>query len=162
MIGDSWSLLVIRDMMFGDRRHYRQLLTESEEGIATNILADRLRRLRDAGLITRAQDPDHKQRQIYSLTEQAIQLLPVLAVLGGWGRRFLPAGPELSVRARLLEEGGPPLWEEFMDELRERHLGIPRPPGSPSVLARLQSAYLAAASGAAPEDGASPGAPAGG
>ena len=45
MLGDRWSLIVIRDMMFGNRRHFRELLTESEEGIASNILADRLKRL---------------------------------------------------------------------------------------------------------------------
>lgn len=141
VIGDTWSLLVVRDIMFGRRRHYRELLTRSEEGIASNILSDRLRRLTDAGLVTREADPSHKQKRIYSLTEPAIQLVPVLAQLGAWGRRHLPASPELSIRAQLLEEGGPPLWDEFMDELRELHLGISRPAGTPSVLERLQAAY---------------------
>lgn len=144
VIGDRWSLLVIRDMMFGNRRHFGELLAKSDEGIASNILADRLRRLTDQGLISRAPDPSHKQKVIYSLTEPAIQLVPVIAHLGAWGRRHLPTTPELSIRAQLLEEGGPPLWDEFMDELREQHLGIPRPPGSKSVLARLRTAYEAA------------------
>lgn len=52
--GDRWSLLVLRDMMFGNRRYFRELLAGSEEGIASNILADRLKRLVDAGLLTRA------------------------------------------------------------------------------------------------------------
>src|SRR3954470_5695721 len=73
ILGDKWSLLIIRDMMFGNRRHFRALLTESEEGIATNILADRLRRLTDQGMITSAPDPAHKQRILLSLTEPAIQ-----------------------------------------------------------------------------------------
>ena len=143
VLGDKWSLLIIRDMMFGNRRHFRALLTESEEGIATNILADRLARLTDLGMITSAPDPSHKQRIRLSLTEPAIQLVPVLAHLGAWGRRHLPVTRELSIRAELLERGGPRLWDEFMDELREVHLGIPRPPGSGSVLQRLTEAYRA-------------------
>ena len=143
VLGDKWSLLIIRDMMFGNRRHFRALLTESEEGIATNILADRLARLTDLGMITSAPDPSHKQRIRLSLTEPAIQLVPVLAHLGAWGRRHLPVTRDLSIRAELLERGGPQLWEEFMDELREMHLGIPRPPGTGSVLQRLTEAYRA-------------------
>jgi DNA-binding HxlR family transcriptional regulator len=143
VIGDKWSLLVIRDMMFGNRRHFGELLAGSEEGIASNILADRLRRLTDRGLVSRAPDPSHKQKVVYSLTEPAIELVPVIAQLGAWGRRHLPTTPELSIRAELLEEGGPELWDEFMAELREQHLGLPRPPGSESVFDRLQAAYEA-------------------
>lgn len=143
VIGDKWSLLVIRDMMFGNRRHFRELLTGSEEGIASNILADRLQRLTEAGLITRAPDPSHKQKVIYSLTEASIQLVPVMAALGSWGRRHLPVSRELSIRAELLERGGPELWQAFMDELRGLHLGQERPDGARSVLAELTDAYVA-------------------
>ena len=59
--------------------------------------------------------------------------------MAAWGRRFTPASEELSIRAQLLEEGGPALWEALMAELRARHLGAPAP-GS-SVLAELQAAY---------------------
>ena len=140
VLGDHWSLLVIRDLMFGNRRHFRQLLGKSEEGIASNILASRLNRLLDAGLISRRDDVTHKQKGVYSLTEPAIQLVPLLAHIGAWGRRHLPASEELGIRAQLLEEGGPALWERFMDELRWLHLGAPRPPG-PSVADELQAAY---------------------
>ena len=80
---------------------------------------------------------------IYNLTEPAIELVPVIAQLGAWGRRHRPVSRELSIRAELLEEGGPQLWEEFMAELREQHLGIPRPAGSESVFERLRAAYEA-------------------
>lgn len=143
VFGDRWSLLVLRDMMFGNRRHFRELLTRSEEGIASNMLADRLKRLTEQGMITRADDPSHRQKGIYSLTEAAIELVPVFAQIGGWGRRHLPASPELSIRAELLEAGGPALWADFMDELRTLHLGAPSR-GAPSVLGRLQAAYEAA------------------
>jgi DNA-binding HxlR family transcriptional regulator len=79
VVGDKWSLLVIRDMIFGNRRHFRELLTRSEEGIASNILADRLKRLVEQGIISKADDPTHKQKGVYSLTEKGIALLPVLA-----------------------------------------------------------------------------------
>src|ERR1700753_904775 len=138
-LGDRWSLIVIRDVMFGNRRHYRELLNQSEEGIASNILADRLKRLVEAGLLTRRDDPSHAQKAIYSLTEPALQLVPLLAQMGAWGRRHRPASEELSIRAQLLEEGGPPLWEAFMAELAGRHLGAPA--SGPSVLGRLQAAY---------------------
>lgn len=141
MLGDRWSLIVIRDIMFGNRRHFRELLHGSLERIASNVLADRLKRLVEAGLLSRRDDPSHRQKAIYSLTEPAIQLVPLLAQMGTWGRRFTRASGALSVRARLLEEGGPVLWEAFMAELRNLHLDAP--PAGPSVLAKLQAAYVA-------------------
>ena len=144
VLGDRWSLIVIRDIMFGNRRHFRELQAASEEGIASNILADRLKRLQASGLVTRADDPSHKQKAIYSLTEQAIQLVPLLVQMGAWGRRHLPVTRELSVRAQLLEEGGPELWSDFMDELRTVHLGAPAKAGTVPVSERLRAAYEAA------------------
>ena len=60
MLGDRWSLIVIRDIMFGNRRHYGDLLRLSDEGIASNILANRLARLVQSGLLLRTDDPTHK------------------------------------------------------------------------------------------------------
>jgi DNA-binding HxlR family transcriptional regulator len=144
VLGDKWSLLILRDMMFGNRRHFRELL-RSEEGISSNILADRLKMLLDQGLVTKADDPSHKQKAIYSLTEKAIELLPVFAQIGAWGTRHLPVSEELSIRAKLLTEGGPAMWEDFMAELREAHLGTLPPAGrkrrGPGVRERLQAAY---------------------
>ena len=142
ILGDKWSLLIIRDLMFGNRRHFRELLTKSEEGISSNILADRLKTLLDEGIITREDDPSHKQKGIYSLTEQGIELLPVLAQMAAWGYRYLPVSEELGIRARLLRDGGPDMWDELMDELREVHLGAkPKRKAGPSVSQRLQAAY---------------------
>jgi DNA-binding HxlR family transcriptional regulator len=144
VVGDKWSLLIIRDIMFGNRTHYRELLTKSDEGISSNILADRLKTLLEQGIITRADDPHHKQKGIYRLTEQGIEMLPILAQMAAWGFKYLPVSEELGIRAQLLAEGGPKMWAEFMDELRERHLGIRRRRKSgPSVGERLQAAYEA-------------------
>ena len=141
VLGDRWSLIVIRDIMFGSRRHFRELLTRSQEGIASNILAARLKRLVEAGLLSRSDDPAHRQKGIYSLTEKAIELVPVLVQLGAWGRRHLPTSPELAIRQQLMEEGGPALWSAFADELRQIHLETPLPEGRESVIARLQDAF---------------------
>jgi DNA-binding HxlR family transcriptional regulator len=141
MLGDHWSLIVIRDVMFGNRRHYGDLLRQSEEGIASNILADRLAHLVKAGLLSRKADPTHKQKAIYSLTETSIQLVPLLAHMGAWGRRHTPVSKELAIRAQILEEGGERMWKAFMAELRGIHLGAAAP--RRSVSAELQAAYEA-------------------
>jgi DNA-binding HxlR family transcriptional regulator len=140
-LGDRWSLIIIRDMMFGNRRHFRELLTRSDEGIASNILAARIKRMQELGFITAAEDPSHKQKVIYSLTEKAIQLVPVIAVVGAWGRKHLAVTEDMSIRAELLEKGGPQMWGEFMDELRVLHLGRKPKDTGPSVLQRLTEAY---------------------
>lgn len=142
VLGDRWTLLVLRDIVFAGKRHYRELLA-SEEGISTNILADRLRMLVDHGLLTRSDDPSHKQKAIYSLTEQSIELVPVLVQIGIWGRRHLPADEALSLPADVLERGGPPMWDALMDDLRETHLGPSarrHPPGGPSFVQAVRQA----------------------
>lgn len=139
--GDRWSLLVLRDVMFGSRRHFRELLAGSEEKIASNILADRLKRLTGAGLLTR-DDARPGQRATYSLTEAAIQLVRVLTELGAWGIRYRTTTPRLRVRAELLANGGPKMQARFMDELREIHLGHPAGTATrPRVTERLASAH---------------------
>jgi DNA-binding HxlR family transcriptional regulator len=143
ILGDKWSLIIIRDIVFGNKRHFRELLTQSIEGIASNILADRLKRLLEEGILSKADDPSHKQKAVYSLTEKGIDLVPVLAQMAVWGRKYLPVSDELGIRAQVLEEGGPALWRDFADELRERHLGKPsnKKRRGPSVTERLQAAY---------------------
>ncbi|MDX6614327.1 MAG: hypothetical protein QOD75_3513, partial [Blastocatellia bacterium] len=138
--------VVLRDIMFGNRRHFRALLNGSEEGIASNILAARLKRLVSLGLVTRLDDPSHSQKAIYSLTEPAIQLVPLIAAIGAWGRRHLPVSEDLSIRAELLEKGGAVMWEEFMEDLRGLHIADPIGGANGSVaspvLVRLTKAFL--------------------
>jgi DNA-binding HxlR family transcriptional regulator len=149
IFGDQWSLLVIRDIIFMNRRHFRELLTESVEGIASNILADRLQRLVEQGILVKSQDPSHKQKALYSLTERGIELLPLLMEMAAWGHKCLPAS-RLRGLAHVLEEGGPKLRAEFMAELRETHLRkssamkkARRPAKSTQIrpMQKLQAAY---------------------
>lgn len=138
-LGDRWSLIVIRDVMFGNRRHFRVLLGQSEEGIASNILAGSSGSKTRASSLAATTPPTHKQKAIYSLTEPANKLVPLRAQMRAWGRRHTPSSKELAVRAEILEAGGPKLWSRIMSELRHLHLGAPRP--KLSVLAELRSAY---------------------
>ncbi len=129
VFGDTWTLLILRDMMFGGKRHFRELL-QSDEHISSNILADRLRTLVEHGLLTKTDDPTHKQKAVYSLTEASIELLPIVAQIGAWGRRHRPESERLDSATkaflRKLHTGGPPLWDELMAQLRETHLGARR------------------------------------
>ncbi len=117
--------------------------TASEEGIASNILADRLKRLVEAGLLTRAGTirPTSRRRSTARPSRRSSR------AAAGRDGRLGPAGTrqlrsELSIRAQLLEEGGPPMWEVFMAELRGS-LPSRCAPAGPSVLAGLQAAYEA-------------------
>jgi DNA-binding HxlR family transcriptional regulator len=121
IFGDKWTLLVIRDIIFQKRRHFRELLTKSPEGIASNILTDRLQKLVQRGIIVKSNDPTHKQKAIYSLTERGVDLLPLLLEINAWGYKHLPY-PGLKGIARVVQEGGPKRRVEFMAELREIHL----------------------------------------
>src|SRR5258707_12516766 len=85
-LGDRWSLLIIRDMMLRGFRTYKEFL-ESFEGIATNILADRLRKLQAYGIIPTERDPSDGRRLFYLLTEKGIDLAPVLTEMVLWAAR---------------------------------------------------------------------------
>ncbi|MDF5757354.1 helix-turn-helix domain-containing protein [Spongiactinospora sp. TRM90649] len=144
IFGDRWTLLVLRDVIYTGARHFRELLTGPER-ISSNLLADRLAMLVQHGLLTKAEDPSHKQKVIYSLTESAIQLVPVFAQLSAWGTRYLPVAAAYAARGEVLAAGGPPALAAFMDELRETHLGPEarqRPaPSGPTIAAQMQAAY---------------------
>ena len=146
VLGDSWSLIILRDIVFGGRRHFRELLTQNNEGIASNMLASRLRKLVDEGLLTKA-EAVRGQKAKYSLTEAGIQTLPVMVALGTWGMTHRETAPELTIRSRLMTDD-PRLVSGRMEELRETHLGVPRPdPASPRASERLQAAVKAEIAG---------------
>lgn len=97
MLGDRWSLLIIRDMMLRGFRTYKEFLS-SHEGIATNILADRLVRLQAHGIVTTAADPSDARKQIYLLTKKGIDLAPVLAEMVLWAAAHEETGNQELVR----------------------------------------------------------------
>ncbi len=91
ILGDRWSLLIIRDMMLRGFRTYKEFL-ESYEGIATNILADRLQKLITHGIITTKRDTLDGRKLIYSLTAKGIDLAPVLTEMVLWAAQHEDTG----------------------------------------------------------------------
>ena len=88
LVGDKWSLVIVRDMLVGKRR-YGEFLA-SPEGIPTNILANRLKRLEACGLVSKRPYQDRPPRYEYDLTPSGVSLLPVLQAISRWGNRNIP------------------------------------------------------------------------
>ena len=102
IFGDKWSLLILRDILHFDKQHYNEFL-ESEEGISTNILADRLKKLEAQGIISKKRDPDNKKQFIYSPTKKCLDLLPIILEIAVWGAKYDPetkAPPEEMAKIR--------------------------------------------------------------
>jgi DNA-binding HxlR family transcriptional regulator len=97
VLGDKWSFLIIRDMLFFKKNTYGDFL-RSQEKIATNILADRLVILESEGFITKDQHPDNKSKYLYQLTPKGMDLLPVLLEIMLWSDRYY----EMSERGKAL------------------------------------------------------------
>ena len=91
ILGDKWTVLILRDMIFDGKTAYGEFL-QSDEKIATNILADRLSVLYCQGLIDKKVAPDKRSKFLYSLTEKGIALLPAIMELTIWGANYNPAG----------------------------------------------------------------------
>jgi len=111
LVGDRWSLLVVRDLMFKGLRTFKEFAAAGE-GVATNILAERLERLEAAGIIGRAADPMDARRILYHLTDKGMALAPVLVEMVIWAARYedTEAPPEI-VRAMRRDRAA------FIDEL---------------------------------------------
>ena len=99
ILGDKWSLLIIRDMIFHGKKTYGEFLSSGEK-ISTNILADRLSLLEKEGIITKEEHPDNKTKFLYELTAKGTELLPVLLEIVIWSSKYL----EISDRAKELSK----------------------------------------------------------
>lgn len=121
LFGDKWTLLIIRDVIFAKKRHFNEFL-DGEEGISSSVLAERLNMLVERSILVRSDAPDHKQKAIYSLTQQGVDLLPVLIQIGIWSRKYLPVGEEQARHAEEHVAGGPALWDRMLAELASMHL----------------------------------------
>ena len=89
LLGDRWSLLIVRDIALRGRQFFNEF-SASEEGISTNILSDRLRRLEEGGVLNKSADPSDARRSVYSLTDQGLALVPVIVELWVWGAKYRP------------------------------------------------------------------------
>lgn len=113
MLGDRWSLLIIRDMMLLGSQTYKEFL-ESYEGIATNILADRLRRLEAYGIISAEPDSSDGRKLIYRLTAKGIDLAPVLTEMVLWAHRHEETENQALVRQMQNDK------DKFLTAIRRR------------------------------------------
>jgi DNA-binding HxlR family transcriptional regulator len=114
MFGDRWSLLIVRDLMIRGFHSFKDF-QESGEGIATNILADRLRKLEQAGIISRETQPTDARRIHYRLTKRGIELAPAVFELLLWGARHAGTGVPSAFIDRLAKHR-----EEILAEVRRR------------------------------------------
>jgi DNA-binding HxlR family transcriptional regulator len=113
MLGDRWSLLIIRDMMLRGARTYKEFL-ECYEGIATNILADRLRKLVAHGIITTEADPSDGRKLLYLLTPKGIDLAPVLTEMVLWAAAHEDTGNQPLIRQIRADK------QKFLAGMRQR------------------------------------------
>ena len=118
MLGDRWSLLILRDMMLRGYQTFNEFL-HSDEKIATNMLSDRLRRLESYGIIASEQDPADGRRMMYTLTEKGIDLAPVLAEMVLWAGRHEETGNQPLVRQ--MRSGKEQLIAEVRQRWAEKH-----------------------------------------
>ena len=120
-IGDKWSLLIIRDLMFKGRRHYNEFL-EGGEKVSTSVLGARLKQLEELGLITKGEDDVKKSRIKYSLTQKGIDMLPFMVEMILWSGTYdqeTEAGKDFLDQARFHRES---LLQSFRDKLTKEHL----------------------------------------
>ncbi|HAS44580.1 MAG TPA: transcriptional regulator [Microscillaceae bacterium] len=122
VFGDKWTLLIIRDIMLGNKRHFREML-KSDEKISSNILTNRLNMLETKGILKKQPDATHKQKYIYSLTEKGIDLLPIITTMAQWSLKHETVDEESSRHTQALIDGGEALMEKFREDLKEKHLG---------------------------------------
>ena len=99
VFGDKWSLLIIRDLMFEKKCTYNDFL-KSAEGIATNILASRLKGLEENGVIEKSAHPDSKAKNLYSLTQKGIDLLPIIIEVYIWSDKYLIMPDEIKAKIK--------------------------------------------------------------
>ena len=116
-LGDRWCLMIIRDLMFQDRKYYRDFL-EAGEGISTNILADRLLRLEAAEIITKTRDPQHGKRFIYRLTTKGMALIPVMLELMKWAADFDDYTEMPKSFVNRLRSNSPAIAEEIISKMQ--------------------------------------------
>lgn len=124
IFGDRWTLLVIRDLVFGGKRHFSELMS-SPEGIASNILAARLKKLEDFGVISRNPDPENRRQVVYDLTDKGADLLPILIEIVLWGAKYDPNTGAPKAMLRRMRDDRDTVIRELKAELEKRRL---RPP----------------------------------
>ena len=121
IFGDKWSLLIIRDMIFKGKSTYGEFI-DSEEKIATNILADRLSQLEGAGIITRRRHPESKAKILYLLSEKGIDLVPLLVEVITWSEKHHNVHPYATQFVNQLKKDKKGVIQKLMHDLKKSNL----------------------------------------
>ena len=116
VLGDKWTLLIIRDLMFGGKRTYGEFL-QSEEKIATNILADRLLILEKAGIVEKKAFPGNRVKNLYQLTRKGVDLMPILFEIILWGDKYFEIPERLHRLARKMRKDKQGIIKEISQRL---------------------------------------------
>lgn len=111
--GDTWSLLIVRDIVYFGKKTYGEFL-ESEEGISSNILASRLVHLEQKGILIKKPHESDKRKEIYLLSEKGLDVIPILLEMAGWGANYDP------------KTDAPPNWIAMVNADREMMIGLIR------------------------------------
>jgi DNA-binding HxlR family transcriptional regulator len=123
MLGDRWSLLIIRDMMLFGRRRYSEFLASSE-GISTNILAARLKQMQQLDLVEKFSDPSNRKASVYLLTDKGLRLFPVLLEVIRWGQQHDERSMITDAMAQALRDGGQPLARQIQERVESERLQL--------------------------------------
>jgi len=118
IFGDKWSLLVIRDLMFDGKKTYGEFL-DSEEKIATNILADRLLTLESGGVISKTKHPDSKAKILYKLTPKGIDLVPLMVEMILWSEKYHEVHPYAKQFAKQVKKNKQGSIKEIFEALNK-------------------------------------------
>ncbi|MBI3715855.1 MAG: helix-turn-helix transcriptional regulator [Betaproteobacteria bacterium] len=112
-LGDRWTLLIVRDLMFKERKTYKDFL-QAEEKIASNVLAERLHRLEALGILSKRADPQDARRNVYRLTAMGLDLAPMMTELVLWSARHFKTGAPAEALQMMTEHR-----KQFLKQIRE-------------------------------------------
>ena len=118
-LGDRWSMLILRDLLFAGKQHYGEML-DSGENIATNILANRLKRLEQFGIVEKRPGPDRRAKYTYGVTEKGIDLVPVILEIVRWSGHHDPRTAAEKSYIQRLDDNRDGVIEEAIASLRAR------------------------------------------
>lgn len=117
IFGDKWSLLILRDLIFNNKNTYGEFLN-TDEKIATNILADRLATLETSGIISKHDHPESKVKVLYKLTPKGIDLIPVLVEIIVWSEKYHDVHPHAVQFVKMIKKDKEGLMQELKDALK--------------------------------------------
>ena len=119
VFGDKWTLLILRDFMFFDNRHFNELV--KNEAISTNILTDRLKKLIENGIITKQTDEKNRSSYLYSLTRKGLELIPIVIEIYKWGANNIEGNNAESKFKKRINCETEKVSQEFINKIKTTH-----------------------------------------